>query len=175
MPGDPRSEATTTGRELLPPGAGEQQRQRERADVEPHRDDAEMLGKSFGAAHDERYARQEGEKSNYNHGQVCSRRRHRGVRVPELKALLGSRFALPEEMHIANLKAAGGMETIFPSRRWGLLCFRNASGLSYWLHNISPLAGGECALKFDYTLERAFSLNSKIVSSWKKLFRSGPQ
>ena len=85
------------------------------------------------------------------------------------------KFALPEEMHIANLKAAGGMETIFPSRRWGLLCFRNASGLSYWLHNISPLAGGECALKFDYTLERAFSLNSKIVSSWKKLFRSGPQ
>jgi len=41
--------------------------------------------------------------------------------------------------------------------------------------NISPLAGGEYALKFDYTLERVFSLNSKIVSSWKKLFRSGPQ
>jgi hypothetical protein len=27
------------------------------------------------------------------------------------------------------------------------------------------------ALKFDYTLERVFSHNSKIVSSWKKLFR----
>jgi hypothetical protein len=124
-----------------------------------------MLGK-FGA-----YARKEGEKPNYNHGQVCPRRRHRGVRVPKLMALRGSRFALPEERHVANLKAAGGMETIFPSRRWGLPCFRNASGLSYWLHNISPLAGGEYALKFDYTLERVFSHNSKIVGSWKKLFR----